>query len=122
MKRYGLLPLYVGLLFVMCFSPAVAKELTLTDVFSGKAIPLTIKYKDITTEWKQFTVNMEAQSTFSSLMMVAMASESNASDLPKPIFLSKGETVVCGAETFVIAYQQADIDPSEVPDCEDQGG
>lgn len=111
MKRYGLLPLYAVLLFVMCVSPAMTKAATLTEIFSGNAIPLAIKYKDITPEWKQFSVNMEAQSTISTLMMLSMASQSNADDLPKPVYLSKGETLVCGAETYLIAYQQADLDP-----------
>lgn len=81
--------------------PSLSAEVSLGDVLMGKVAPLTMKLSDVTPQWSQFTLAKGSdQAPNLQLNLGGFMIE-------QPYFNSyftKGETVVSGGETFLLAY------------------
>jgi len=71
------------------------------DIMSGKAFPLTVKLKDLSGEWRRMTIG--GQFDGSNIMQMMMGGGGGASEA----FYSRGDTVLIGGETFLVAYKSA---------------
>ena len=78
--------------------PGRSQELSLQEVLAGKTVPLTLTFKDLTPEWRRFSLG--GQSDMSSFMRLAMGIGANSD-----VYYSKGQTFTVGNETYAIAYR-----------------
>src|SRR5690242_7872705 len=110
--------------------PALGQGANLQDVVSGRESPLSMKLKDLNSDWKRVTIGTAGGSgvgdMMSQIMPLAMMGSmgsggSKGSDAAmgmafmsslfgggggsQPVYYSKGQTTIIGGETFLVAYR-----------------
>ncbi len=77
-------------------NPTLSQNLDLATLTSGRVMPLSIKAKDLTSEWRRLTVGSAAEATLNATTITAI-------DIG--VYYTKGKTVSVGGETYLVAYR-----------------
>lgn len=98
---YGVL--LVSLLIAL---PGMSQQRTVEDILAGKAIPFTLKAKEMAEGWRQFRLNDNGASN-SVLQMIAARSEGQVDpDAFTPRYYSRGEIVTSEKEQYLVVYHR----------------
>jgi hypothetical protein len=88
--------------------PARGQNVDLKELFSGSTHPLTVKMKDLNTDWRRFSVGSSGGDSgmggFFSMIM-GMLGGAMGGGGGTGAYYTKGETVNIGGETFIVAYR-----------------
>jgi hypothetical protein len=101
MKRNVLL--LTALLALAALTASAQAPSPLADLLTGKKAPLTIVLKDMGLTWRTFRVQDQALAGITDVVMAAMATQ--GVELASSEYYTKGDTLVVGTETYLIAYQ-----------------
>jgi hypothetical protein len=97
--------------------PARGQSTNLKELFSGSTYPLTLKLKDLNSDWRRFSVGSSGgdggMGGFFSMIM-AMFGGAMGGGGGTGAYYTKGDTVDLGGETFIVAYRikPKPIDPA----------
>jgi hypothetical protein len=80
-------------------TPLAATDPSLASVFSGNNIPTAIKLKELTPEWRAMSTNGQLEIGNFQAFITSFGGGSFATS-----YYTKGQTVVIGAETYIVAY------------------
>jgi hypothetical protein len=103
--------LAIGLAFLatLLAAPARAQQEQIAGIFSGTVAPVTMTFKEITEDWKRFTLGSSGSgSGLESMITMAMqahAGEGAALFSALNAYYTRGQTVTMGEETYLIAYR-----------------
>lgn len=84
-------------LFLALVVAAAAQATTLKELFSGNTVPLSLKLKDLTGDWRRFSTSGDAVSP-ANISRVMFGTGSGG-------YYSRGETLTADGETYLIAYR-----------------
>lgn len=93
----------LGLSIMGATSLAVAQAPDVTQLLSGKGAPLTLKLKDLDSNWRVFSVESGSYAGMISSMIGGKSSNE---------VFTKGETITAGSDVFLIVYRTAAPDMS----------
>lgn len=89
--------------------PAPASGASFTQLMSGRSIPLKLKLKDLTREYRR--ISLSGQSDPWNLQMQMMAARVG---VELGIYYTRGQTVTLGGETYLVAYRPQITLPAEI--------
>ena len=92
----------LGIVGVVLMLTAVsrAQNANLQDLLAGKEVPLTLKLKDLTAEWRRFSASGATDPAAAYLAMMGRGGNSAAG-----VYFTKGQTATVGGETYLVAYR-----------------
>ncbi len=80
-------------------TPRLAAEPSLTSILSGNNIPTSIKLKELTPEWRVMSTNGQLEIGNLQAFIGLWGGGAFATN-----YYTKGQTVVVGSETYIVAY------------------
>jgi hypothetical protein len=80
-------------------TPRLAAEPSLTSILSGNNIPTSIKLKELTPEWRAMSTNGQLEIGNLQAFIGLWGGGAFATN-----YYTKGQTVVVGSETYIVAY------------------
>ncbi len=80
-------------------TPLAATDASLANVFSGNNIPTSIKLKELTPDWRAMSTNGQLEIGNFQAFITSFGGGSFATS-----YYTKGQTIVIGAETYIVAY------------------
>jgi hypothetical protein len=80
-------------------NPRLAAEPSLTSILSGNNIPTSIKLKELTPEWRAMSTNGQLEIGNLQAFIGLWGGGAFATN-----YYTKGQTVVVGSETYIVAY------------------
>ncbi len=80
-------------------TPRLAAEPTLANILSGNNIPTSIKLKELTPEWRAMSTNGQLEIGNLQAFIGLWGGGAFATN-----YYTKGQTVVVGSETYIVAY------------------
>ncbi|KGF71873.1 hypothetical protein DO97_14650 [Neosynechococcus sphagnicola sy1] len=86
---------------------ASAQAATLDELLSGRTVPLTLKLKDLSNDWRRMTISSQAMSSNFAEILSAVLPGTAAG-----VYYTHGQTVIVGSETYLVVYRI----PLEKPD------
>jgi hypothetical protein len=89
------------LFLAMAITLAAQAQTHFKDIFSGKTVPLSLKLKDLTGDWRRFTTGGAADASPAGISRTYAAILGGGS----VGYYSRGETVAADGETYLIAYR-----------------
>jgi hypothetical protein len=84
---------------VVSKTPRLAAEPSLTSILSGSNIPTSIKLKELTPEWRAMSTNGQLEIGNLQAFIGLWGGGAFATN-----YYTKGQTVVVGSETYIVAY------------------
>lgn len=91
---------------IACAVPAIpcrAQATDVKDLLSGSAAPLTLKLKDLNTDWRRFTTSATGGDVAGAISSVMSAMFGGAGG--GGAYYTKGQTVLLAGETFLVTYR-----------------
>jgi hypothetical protein len=92
-------------------SPLLAADPTLANILSGNSIPTALRLKDLAPDWRAMTTNGQFEFGNFQTFFSSFAGGSLTTN-----YYTKGQTVVVGSETYIVAYSLMSIADKISPD------